>query len=307
MFRPDASTLSARTRPSPKSSTFAWPFDVSITLEGFQITMDDVLVVRSFERLGNLSSQFKSLFNRQRTSRQPVRERLAINQLHDEELRAALLVESVDGSDVWVIERGQELRLTVEAGHAVRPLRHVLWEDLDCDLSLELRVLRPGKPPPSRPSREGRGSRRRRGGFRRRGASLYLSWDAGILLARWGRVLATLRSAGAPRARELEPPRRLASGCGRLSGGPQRDSAESLLPAPPWAILGLVALSFVATACTRSARCRRAAGRSSPLRPGRRCRSTWHRRPSIVVSESREHARSRRSADSNRSRDPPTP
>ena len=66
--------------------------------------MDDVLVVRGFERLGNLSSQFKSLFNRQRTSRQPVRERLAINQLHDEELLAALLVEPVDGGDMRVGE-----------------------------------------------------------------------------------------------------------------------------------------------------------------------------------------------------------
>ena len=41
---------------------------------------------------------------------------------------------------------------------------------------------------------------------RRRGASFYLSWDAGILLVRRGRVLCPrLRSAGDPEVLEFEP------------------------------------------------------------------------------------------------------
>ena len=35
----------------------------------------------------------------------------------------------------------EQLRLALEAGHAFRPLRHLLGEDLDRDLSFELRVL----------------------------------------------------------------------------------------------------------------------------------------------------------------------
>jgi len=42
--------------------------------------------------------------------------------------------------DVWVIEGGEELRFTLEAGHAVRSLRHLFREDLDRDLALELGV-----------------------------------------------------------------------------------------------------------------------------------------------------------------------
>ncbi len=54
-----------------------------------------------------------------------------------------LLVETMNSGDVGVVEGGQELRLTLEAGHAIWPLRHLSRQDLDRHLSLELRILRP--------------------------------------------------------------------------------------------------------------------------------------------------------------------
>ena len=50
-----------------------------------------------------------------------------------------LLDDAVDLRDVWMIERGERLRLALEARQAVGIGREQLRQDLDCDITLQLR------------------------------------------------------------------------------------------------------------------------------------------------------------------------
>ena len=69
-------------------------------------------------------------------------ERLALHQLHRQEVDALGLLDRVDGDDVGVIERGERLRLALEAREALRVARHVGGQDLEGDVASELRVGR---------------------------------------------------------------------------------------------------------------------------------------------------------------------
>ena len=59
------------------------------------------------------------LVERQRAAREPLGEVLALDQLHDEGADAARLLEAVDRGDVRVLERGEHLRLALEAREAL--------------------------------------------------------------------------------------------------------------------------------------------------------------------------------------------
>ena len=48
--------------------------------------MDDPFLVRGFERLGDLARDRERLLDRHRPRAQPLGERLALDQLHDEEV-----------------------------------------------------------------------------------------------------------------------------------------------------------------------------------------------------------------------------
>ena len=63
--------------------------------------MNDALIVRRLERLGDLSGDVHGLVKRQRSATQPLREILARHELHDEEARAAVFVKAVDPTRCW--------------------------------------------------------------------------------------------------------------------------------------------------------------------------------------------------------------
>ena len=48
-----------------------------------------------------------------------VSERLALDELHDQRVHAATLLDAVNLRDVRMIERREDVRLTLEAGHAI--------------------------------------------------------------------------------------------------------------------------------------------------------------------------------------------
>ena len=52
--------------------------------------MDDALLVRGFERLGDLARERQRLLDRQRAAPQPLGQRLSLDQLHDQELHGRL-------------------------------------------------------------------------------------------------------------------------------------------------------------------------------------------------------------------------
>src|SRR5688572_7450307 len=57
----------------------------------------------------------------------------AVDQLHDD----AAILDSVDGRNVWMIERRQRLRLAREPRHTLGIVRKQLWQDLDRHLAVE--------------------------------------------------------------------------------------------------------------------------------------------------------------------------
>ncbi len=77
--------------------------------------MDDALLVRRFERFGNLPGDGKCFVDRNRPLRDAVGKRRAFDQLHDESADAIRLLQPVDLRDVGMVQRGERLRLALEA------------------------------------------------------------------------------------------------------------------------------------------------------------------------------------------------
>ena len=100
--------------------------------------MDDALVVRLLERLGDLPRDLERLVDRDRAPREALLEVLALDELEREEGLAVGLLEPVDGGDVRVVERGEQMRLALEAGEAIGVLRDLGRQHLDRDFAWRL-------------------------------------------------------------------------------------------------------------------------------------------------------------------------
>ena len=104
--------------------------------------MDDARAMRRVEGRRDLDRDLERLLERQRALCEPVRQRLAVEVLHDEIRRAGLFADVVQRADVGMIE------LRDRAGFAVEPLAELriggerLREDLDGDRAIEPRVAR---------------------------------------------------------------------------------------------------------------------------------------------------------------------
>jgi hypothetical protein len=102
--------------------------------------VDDALLVRGVEGVGHLRPVPHDLVERQRALLEPVGERLALEQLHDEEVGVAVLPHVEEGADVGVVEGGDGLRLALEARAALLVLGEGGGEDLDRDGAVEAGV-----------------------------------------------------------------------------------------------------------------------------------------------------------------------
>ena len=77
--------------------------------------MDDALLVRRLQRLGDLLRDQQCFVEWDRSTRDPLREILALDELHHEGLDAVAVFQSVDGRDVRMIQRGEDF------GFALKP------------------------------------------------------------------------------------------------------------------------------------------------------------------------------------------
>jgi len=73
---------------------------------------------------------------------EPLRERVALDQLHHEEVRAIVLFEAMDRRDVRMVQRGEQLRFSMEARKTLRVVREAFGHNLERDLPIQLRVAR---------------------------------------------------------------------------------------------------------------------------------------------------------------------
>ena len=84
-----------------------------------QIAMDDALLVRRFERFGDLPGDRQRFVDRDRSVRNAIGEGRSLDELHDERLHAVRVFEPVDGRDVWMIQRGEDFGFALEARQPV--------------------------------------------------------------------------------------------------------------------------------------------------------------------------------------------
>jgi len=117
--------------------------------------MDDSLLMGGLERIHDLPRDHKCLGYVQRSAKasrsirtgwsasiQASVERFAVDELQHQELRRSRFFKTVDCADVRMIQRGEELRLALEARHALGIGDEELRQDLDGDVATELRVAR---------------------------------------------------------------------------------------------------------------------------------------------------------------------
>src|SRR5688572_14441505 len=81
--------------------------------------MDDALLVRGLERVCDLSRVLERLGQRNRPARDPLRERLAVDQSQNECTDALALLDTEDGADVWMIQARQYAGLSLEASQPI--------------------------------------------------------------------------------------------------------------------------------------------------------------------------------------------
>jgi hypothetical protein len=98
--------------------------------------------VRGLERVGDLRSELQQLRQLDRALADPFGERLALEQLHRDEVLALVLVDRVDRADAGMVERRGRFRFALEAIERARLARHLRREELERDLAAEPGVLR---------------------------------------------------------------------------------------------------------------------------------------------------------------------
>src|SRR5262245_41803512 len=96
--------------------------------------MDDALLMRRVERVGDLPCDLQRLLLRQTTG-DPLFERIPLHQLEDQRTCAAGFLEAIDRSDMWVIERGEDARLSLEAREPIGVAGKRRWQNLDRDVA----------------------------------------------------------------------------------------------------------------------------------------------------------------------------
>ena len=105
-----------------------------------QVAVNDALVMRGFERVGNLFRNRQRVGKRHRTARDERRQVVTRDQLHDERKRGARVLEPIDSGDVRMIERGQDLRFAPKSGEPLRIGREEGGKDFERDLAIEFGI-----------------------------------------------------------------------------------------------------------------------------------------------------------------------
>jgi hypothetical protein len=114
-------------------------FDV----RGLEIAVNDPLLVCGFECLRDLFRDRQCFIDGNRAARDPLREIIALDEFHREGGHAPAFFEPIDGSDVRMIERREHFGFALKTSKPIIASRERRRQNLDRDLTLQLRVGRP--------------------------------------------------------------------------------------------------------------------------------------------------------------------
>ena len=103
--------------------------------------MHDTRRVRRFECFRDLLEDRKGLFDRERTTGEPLLKSLAMYELHHQVRDGTFCLQSVERRDARVIQRRENARLTLETGKPLRVLPQRFVKDFDRDFAPQLRIL----------------------------------------------------------------------------------------------------------------------------------------------------------------------
>ena len=102
--------------------------------------MRDAFAVRLVQRVGNLNGVLQHLLRRQRAFQQPLRQRLAFQILHHQEIDPVLVADVVEGADVRMIQAGDGASFALESLAQFGAVRKMRGQNLDRDDAIEARV-----------------------------------------------------------------------------------------------------------------------------------------------------------------------
>ena len=111
-------------------------------IAGFQIPVHQSVGVRGNERVKNLECMTERLAQRKRPARQTVRDRFAVEQLHDQEVDSVDVSNVVQHADLGMTQRGRRLCLSLEPVAQARVVAKVRREYLDGDRAMQAGVGR---------------------------------------------------------------------------------------------------------------------------------------------------------------------
>jgi len=104
--------------------------------------VDDALLVRCFESLGNLFRNGQRFIDGNRTLRDAFCERRSFDGLHDERLHTVRVLETVDMCDVRMIEGRKDLGFAPESGESIGVGRKRVGKNLQGIVPPERGVVR---------------------------------------------------------------------------------------------------------------------------------------------------------------------
>src|SRR4030095_2754290 len=102
-------------------------FDIS----RLQIAVDDALVVSGFQSIRDLAAYDERFVDWTQATRRRVRECLAGDKLQHEEFGSVRFREVVDGPDVRMVQRSEQMRFALEPTESIGVLREIDRQDLD--------------------------------------------------------------------------------------------------------------------------------------------------------------------------------
>src|SRR5262245_37357464 len=104
--------------------------------------MDDVLFVRGFERAGNLPRDRQGFVEWNASTRNALRQVVALDKLHDQCGEIRCLLNAVDGRDVRVVEGSEDFGFALKAPEAIRIAGHRGGKYLDRHRPLQIAIGR---------------------------------------------------------------------------------------------------------------------------------------------------------------------
>jgi hypothetical protein len=91
--------------------------------------MNNTLLMSRFERRANMTSDLESLFNRDWTTVDAIRQRFTLDQLQHQESGSVRFMHIVDARDIPMIQRGQHLGFTLKPADAIRIAGELVGEE----------------------------------------------------------------------------------------------------------------------------------------------------------------------------------